>query len=341
MNTLKVGIIGSGFMGQTYARAVQTLVEGTDLAGVACGSRAPALAEEYQVPCFATPEELFAGADVDLVCIATPHAQHGEQALAAALAGKHLLIDKPMATTVEACDAILSACQEQDLKCSVTFTLRNRVGFAKAKEVLDSGALGRVLQIRTWQIVPEGMGVVPAWQMLPENVGLLLGHGIHNIDAVRVLAGQEIASVFAKCRTLSDAPVEGTSDLLLTLEDGTTHYVFCSFELRKPGFPRSEVGARVACEKGLIDIDPYKETRIAYDGGEWETLAVQPPIDWAGQGFLDPNRLASYAALLQDLVDSVHEDRAPQTTGKDGRQAVAAVLAAYESSTTGKEIRLH
>jgi len=337
---LGVGLIGSGFMGATFARTVTTMVDGLRLAGVAGGTRAPGLAAEYGVPCFPSYEDLVASADVDLVCVGTPHACHGEQALAAARAGKHVLIDKPMACTVEDCDAILDACQSSGVKCSVNFTQRNRIGFAKGKELIDSGRMGRVLEIRTYQIVPDGMHAVPKWQMDRENIGLLFGHGIHNIDGVRALTGQEIRSVFAKCRTLTGAPVEGTSDVLLTMADGGVHYVFCSFEVHKPGFPRSQVCARIVCENGLIDMDPYDETRVSYDGGEWETLAVQPPIDWAGGGFLDPNRLESYAGLIQDLVDAIRDDRQPNVTGWDGRQAVAAALAAYESSRTGKEILL-
>jgi len=338
---LGVGVIGSGFMGKTYARTVQTMVEGARLAGVAEGSRAPELAREYGVSLFPSFEDLAASDEVDLVCVGTPHALHASHALAAIRAGKHVLIDKPMACCVADCDAILEACRAQGVKCSITFTQRRRIGFAKAKEVIDSGRLGKVLEIRTYQIVAEGMAALPKWQMKPENIGVLFGHGIHNFDAIRALTGQEIAAVFAKCRSLSGAPVEGTSDVLLTMADGSVHYLFCSFELRKPGFPRSEVGTRIACEGGLIDIDAYRETRISVDGAPWETLAVQPPIDWAGKGFLDVNRLQGFAAIVQDLVDSIREDRSPAITGWDGRQAVAAALAAYESSQTGREVLLN
>ena len=217
---LGVGIIGSGFMGQTYAKTVRDFVEGAQVVAVSGGSRARKLAGDYGVACLDSYEALVARDDIDLVCVATPHACHGEQAIAAAEAGKHLLIDKPMACSVEDCDAILAACRARNLRSSVTFTQRYRIGFAQALEALGRGELGRVLEIRTWQLVPEGMGVVPAWQMQPENVGLLLGHGVHNLDAVRCLTGREIASVFAKCRTLGGAPVEGTSDLLVTTADG-------------------------------------------------------------------------------------------------------------------------
>jgi UDP-N-acetyl-2-amino-2-deoxyglucuronate dehydrogenase len=338
--SLGVGLIGSGFMGHTYARVASTMVDGVHVAGVAVGSRGPDLAKEYGVPFFDSYEALVASDDVDVVCIGTPHAQHAENALAALRAGKHVLIDKPMATTLEDCDAIVNESGERGLKCSVMFTQRNRVGFRAAKELIASGRVGRVMQIRTYQMVPNGMNVVPKWQMKPENVGLLLGHGIHNFDLIRALTGSEFASVFAKCRTMTNAPVEGTTDAIVTMQDGTVHYLFCSFELPKPGFPRSEIAARVICEKGLIDLDPYDEARVAYEDAAWGILAKQPPIDWAGQGYLDPNRLQTYAAMLQELVNAIREDREPAVTAWDGRQAVAAALAAYESSKLGREVAL-
>jgi phthalate 4,5-cis-dihydrodiol dehydrogenase len=334
------GIIGAGFMGATYARTVETQVNGATLKAAAGGSRAPDLAKEYGVTHYDDWRDLIADDDLGMVLIATPHAAHGEEALAAAEAGKHLLIDKPMADSVETCDAILAACREKNLKCAITWTQRNRIGFTKSKELIDSGRLGKVQHIRTTHVVAEGIGNVPAWQRDPANIGTLFGHGVHNFDLIRKLTGREIVSVFAKCRTLSGAPVEATSDVLVTMDDGTVHYVLCSFELCKPGFPRTEYGARIACENGLIDLDTYNETRVSTEGGKWEVLAVQPEIDWAGNGFLDPVRLETYAGILQDLVDAIAEDREPEASGWDGRQAVAAAMAAYESSRTGKEIEL-
>ena len=87
------------------------------------------------------------------------------------------------------------------------------------------------------------------------------------------------------------------------------------------------------------DLDAYGELRIATDG-KWEVALVQEPIDWQGKGFLDPVRLESYTLQCQDFIDAIVEGRPPAVTGWDGRQAVAAALAAYESSDTGKEVVL-
>jgi predicted dehydrogenase len=339
--SLGIGIVGAGFMGQTYARTISTLVQGARITAIACGSRAPDLAEEYGVPAEPSLEALLARKDVHAVCIATPHARHGDEALAAARARKHILIDKPMATTVVACDAILAACKERNLRCDITFSQRHRICNVETKRILDSGVLGSVRTIHSIQVVPNGMKSAPNWQLLSENIGVLMGHGIHNIDHVRWVTGKEVVKVFAKLRTFErDCPVDGTSDVVLTLADGTVCTIFCSFEVPAPGIPRTGGATQIACEKGNIDSDWYGELRVTKNGGPWEVVAKQDPIDWAGKGFLDPVRLNTYGTVIQNLVDDIRADKGAGGTGWDGRQAVAVAAAAYESSRTGQEISL-
>jgi predicted dehydrogenase len=286
-------------------------------------------------------EDLLALEGLDAVFIATPHHMHATQSLAAAEVGKHLLVEKPMACTVEECDSIIEACEERNLKCSIGFSQRTRVCNKKAKDLLDSGKIGKIQQIRTYQTVPGGMPNLPSWQSDEENMGTLFGHGIHNFDMIRWLTGQEIETVYAKCRSLDGVgKTEGTSDVLMTLSDGATAYFLCTFQISAPGFSRSQFAVRAVCERGLLDIDAYGEAKATVGGGRWETIAVQEPIDWAGKGFLDPVRLEAYVAHVGDFLASIREDRPPAITGWDGRQAVAAALAAYESSRTGREVRL-
>ncbi len=317
------------------------MVKNVRAVAVAGGSRAPRLAKEYGLEVEASVEALVAREDVDLVCVATPHALHGPEALTAAKAGKHLLIDKPMATTVAACDAILEACVEHGLRCEVMYTQRNRVCNVATKRLLDSGELGKVLHMHNVQVVPEGMKTVPRWQLDRDNVGILLGHGIHNIDQARWFTRQEIAQVFAKVRAFDpDYEVDSTSDVVLTMEDGTVCTIFCSFEIPSPGFPRTGGATQTVCERGLIENDWYGDLRVSRDGADWEVIASQPPIDWAGKGFLDPVRLETYATTLQRLVDDIRAGKPAGGTGWDGRQAVAVALAAYKSSETGRAIEL-
>ena len=340
MSGLGIGILGSGFMGRTYAETLTKYCKRVKVWAVAVGSRAGQLAADYGLALEPSADSLIARKDVQLVFIATPHHVHAEQAIAAARAGKHVMLEKPMACTVADCDAILAACKASKVRCSIGFTQRTRICNIKAKQIIDQGQIGRVQQIASMQVNAGGVGTLPKWQSDAANLGTLFGHGIHNFDQIRWLTGQEIRTVYAKSGSFEpQVQIEGSSMVLMMLTDGAFASLWCTFQVPKPCFPRAQFAARVVGEKGLIDLDAYGELRAAIDG-EWKVIEVQSPIDWAGKGFLDPVRLESYTRQCQDVIDAVLEGREPAVTGWDGRQAVAAALAAYESAKTGREVVL-
>jgi predicted dehydrogenase len=335
-----VGIIGSGFMGRTYSETISKYCRRAALRAVTGGSRAEELARDYGMAREPSVEALLGRNDIHAVLIATPHHLHAEQALAAAAAGKHVLIEKPMACTVAECDAIIAACKTANVQCSIAFSQRTRKCNVRAKQIIDEGGIGRILQIQEFALVPTGLSGLPKWQSNTENLGTLFGHGIHNFDRIRWLTGQEIRTVFAKCGSLeAGVKVEGTSTVLMTLGDGTTAGLWQSHQIVKPSFPRAQFASWIVGEKGLIDLDAFGELRVATEG-KWRVVETQPPIDWQGQGFLDPVRLETYMRQCQNFIDAAIENRPPPVTGRDGRQAVAAALAAYESSRTGREVVL-
>jgi len=340
MGELGIGMIGSGFMGRTYSETLSRYCRGAVLRAVTGGTRAEQLAADYGLAREPSLDALLARPDVDAIFIATPHHLHAGQALAAARAGKHMLIEKPMACTVADCDAILAACAAAGVRCSIAFSQRTRICNMKAKELIDKGAIGRILQIKELSLVATGLGGLPAWQSDPENLGTLFGHAIHNLDRIRWLTGQEIRTVYARCGSLDpQARVEGTSQVLMTLAGGAVASLWSSYEVAKPSFPRAQFSAWIVGEKGLMDIDAYGELRVA-SSGAWQVVATQAPVDWQGKGFLDPVRLESYARQCQSFIDAVCAGRQPPVTSWDGRQAVAAALACYESSATGREVTL-
>ena len=340
MTEIGIGMIGSGFMGRTYSETITKFCNRAMLKAVSGGARAQQLAQDYEMALEPSVEALLARDDVSAVFITTPHHLHAGQAIAAANAGKHILLEKPMACTVADCDAIIDACKEKGVSCSIAFSQRTRRCNRKAKQLIDDGAIGRILQFQTTALVSLGFGGLPKWQSDPENLGTLFAHGVHNIDLLRWFTEQEIRTVYGKCGSIEpDTKAEGTSMVLMTLADGTSASVWCSFQVPKPSFPRAQFSAWIIGEKGLMDVDAYGELRLATDG-EWKVVETQEAIDWAGKGFLDPVRLEAYHLQCQDFIDAVADGRPPAITSWDGRQAVAAALAAYESSKTGREIML-
>jgi predicted dehydrogenase len=340
MAEIGIGIIGSGFMGRTYSETIAKRCRRGRLVAVTAGSRAGQLAGDYGMALEPSVESLLARPDIQAVYIATPHHVHYDQAIAAAGAGKHMVIEKPMACTVAECDAVIEACRSAGVHCSIAFTQRNRKCNIRARQLIRDGAIGRIRHIEETALAATGLTGLPRWQSDPQNLGTLFGHAIHNFDRVRWLTGSEIRTVYAKCGSIEpDVQVEASSMVLMTLADGTLAALWACFQVPRPSFPRSQFSCRIIGEKGLIDLDAYGELRLATDG-EWKVVENQEPIDWAGRGFLDPVRLESYTLQCQDFIDAVADRRPPAVTGWDGRQAVAAALAAYESSATGQEIVL-
>jgi predicted dehydrogenase len=133
MDTVGVGMVGSGFMGLTYAEAIARHVTGARLVAVAGGSRAAKLAAEYGVPAEPTVEALLARRDVDAVVLATPDQVRRELTEKAAAAGKHVLAEKPMAPTVADCDAMIAACARAGVTLAVVKTERYRKITRRAK----------------------------------------------------------------------------------------------------------------------------------------------------------------------------------------------------------------
>ena len=339
MNNVRVGILGSGFMGRTNAETVTRYLRGATLVAIAGGSRAAALAAEYRVESEPSVEALLQRKDIDAVLISTPQAAHASEALAAARAGKHILLDKPMATSVEDCDRILEASRASNVKVMIMFGQRFRICNMEARRLVREGAIGRVSMIQEQILASGGLGSLPPWQSLPENYGIFLGHAVHNIDRIRWITGAEIASVSAQVRRDPKTGNEVSTMALLSLTNGVVATLWASWEIPAPAFPRSASSALIAGETGNLDLDAYGELRLGKNNA-WTVVARQEPIDWAGQGSLSPVRMKAYQMQDQEFIDSILEDRTPAVTGEDGRAAVEVATAAYRSAAEGRTIQL-
>lgn len=339
MTTLGVGLIGSGFMGRTNAETVSKYLKHARLAAITGGSRASSIAQEYGVAAEPGVDALLGRKDVDVVMISTPHAAHATQAIAAAEAGKHILLDKPMATSVADCERILAAVKKAGVRLMIMYGQRFRDCNIEAHRLVRSGAIGQVTMIQEMQLAGGGLGSLPPWQSLPENVGILVGHGVHNIDRIRWISGAEIRSVSAQVQRDAQTGVELSSMVLMQLTNGAMATLWASWAIASPAFPHTNSRALIAGTEGNLDLDAYGELRLG-SKNEWAVAAVQPPIDWAGQGALSPVRMEAYRRQHQEFIDAVIEDREPSVTGEDGKAAVAVAEAAYKSAAEGRVIQL-
>lgn len=336
---LNVGIIGSGYMGQTYAECVARYNTGARLAAIAGGSRAPGLAAGYDVPAEPSVEALLGRSDVDAVVITSPQSAHMEQTVAAARAGKHVLVEKPMALSTDQCTAMIDACRAAGVRLSVVKPWRYRGATRGLRQLVQEGRVGKVRMIQLWWLYPKIPFVGKAWFQDPIQGGLFLDAGTHSFDYLRWIAGSEPTRLYATLANYGGQSGPPHSSMTqVRFANGVMATLWLSYEVGTPGWEHTDFRARVVGETGNLDAHGYGALQLGKDD-RWETMYQQPPIDFINRP-MERSRLEAFFAMTQDFIDAVAAGREPPVTGDDGRAAVAMVEAGYRSNEIGQAVAM-
>lgn len=351
---VRIGVSGSGFMGRTHVDAAHKLDSAVPVA-VTGGSRAPGLAADYGIAHESDFRSLAARDDVDAIVIATPHWLHCEEALLAAAAGKHVLVEKPMATSVSDCRQMSEAFGRRQLVLSVGYHQRFRETNRRTRQLIQSGAIGQVRCIQMSALfdiqamrTDEGFGGTWDWWKDPRSLAHLINSAPHNIDLLRWWLDDRLTAVTAQCGTFrEDNPNENTTLALLQFAGGAGATFWSSSVLPSPGFAGEDFRFRIMGDEGIIDLAPFDKLQLGRDG-HMETICEQPPVghDDSNAAFA-MNRMQAYCDQMQAFVETIrHSNESPEPahrgegTPADGEAGVAAVLAMLESSRQGTTIRL-
>jgi predicted dehydrogenase len=343
MQTLGVGMIGSGFMGLTYSEVVARHAKGCHLAAISGGKRAEKLAAEYDVPHAETVDALLQRQDVQAVVLATPDQDRLELTEKAAAAGKHVLAEKPMAPTVAECDAMIAACAKAGVNLGVVKTERYRKLTLKAKQLIDEGTLGPVRMLRTVSAFPVSLTRQlfdeRPWMSDPRGGGLFMGMASHNADFLRWLSGKNAVKVFAQATTYSDLPAPALSVMAqIVFEDGIMAQMWITSEVPEPSLPSSEVRFQVIGQEAMLDLENFEYLDLG-KGDKWERVLTPERFDYLKEP-KSPIRLFPHIGVIQDFIDSIHERRPPRVGGAEGRAAVEMCEACLISARTGEVVTL-
>ncbi len=333
-------MIGSGGWARWYGEAMQDS-DKAKLVAVAGGTRAPKYAEDFGIALEESVEKLCEREDVDLVVICSPHGLHADHAVIAAERGKHILVEKPMATTVEECDRMIEAAKRHKVKLMVAHSRRYFPLVRRAKELLDAGEIGRIVMMR--QLFchnARGFGERPGhWMSDPKlSVGFFLGYGCHQLDYTIWLVGSRVRAVMAQFGNYwGEGPIEKCGALFLLFENGvySTMWEFCDMpkELSDwPPFPEFGEVNEIVGERGLMLLRPYQRLEVRKDGG-WEKILELPREE------ADPIR-TFLRQEVEDLIEAIVNDTEPPITGEEGKHVVEVICAAYESARTGRAVEL-
>lgn len=327
---IRWGVIGAG--GFADRRSIPGLKEAEDAVLQAVMvrdlDRAKVLADKHGAQeYYDSVEGLLSSEKVDAVYIATPVYLHREHTVAAAECGKHVLCEKPMAGTIEECQEMIETCRANGVKLAIGYMMRFRAHHRKAKELINGGTLGQIIEARAQNHLwyPDVPG---AWRQDPElgGGGSLADVGSHCIDLLRFLLG-EVVEVMAVTDTIVFSyPVEDTALTILKFEDGAQGIVDASFALPYRQCPLEVYGTKGALLV-LRALGPFTDPDMklySEEGGE------EIHVPWVN----------AYTAEFEDFGHCIEAGREPAVTGQDGLRITRIMAAAYESARTGTTVKL-
>ncbi|MEX2542908.1 MAG: Gfo/Idh/MocA family oxidoreductase [Trueperaceae bacterium] len=323
---MKAGIIGAGFFGEKHAVAMKAA--GVDLVA-ACRTNMDALrplAQEFDFEAYTDYDLLLSDPRVEAVVIATPHATHGQIAVAAAQAGKHILLEKPMAVSLAECDEILATVEGRGVTLMLGHVTRFSRAFRLAKAMIEAGDLGapvagHAVMRKRW-FEPNRR----QWHLDREQGGgVLLTGGIHAVDRLHWLIGSPVTSVSAQFDTsFHEQRADDHGVMFFRYESGaagTVHSV--GYDNGAP-----EHGTEITCTNGVIRIHSVEGVSVGQDE-VWTKLPESGSAHWADEALV---------LEWQEFQRAVATGTRPAITGRDARHVMASLFAAEESSRLGLEV---
>ncbi|MGC8836876.1 MAG: Gfo/Idh/MocA family protein [Anaerolineae bacterium] len=323
---LTVGLIGAGQAGQRHAQAFARLGESVRIVGVADAdeARAQALASACKAQAFTDYRALLEKRP-EAVLISLPHHLHREAGLAAAEAGAHILMEKPLAHTLDDARALVEACREHRVRLAVGFVHRYRMEFQEAHRLIAAGEIGAVTAVVDVFGLSGGTHVPGwVWERRLSGGGILLYSGIHSVDWQRWLVGSEVVEVFCRVATFTVGP-DVEDSLVGTLS-----------------FASGALGALVGNQPGY-PVEPRTRLTEIYGTQGCIRLRVGERLDLCREDrayHLEVGRDDPFVAQACEFVAAVREGRDPWISGEDGLRAQEICEAMYRSARENRLVAL-
>lgn len=342
---MQVGIIGCGRISQERHIPEYLANPNVTLAGYTDFNRARAqgLAEKFGGKAYESVETLLADPAIDAVSVCTANNTHAQITIQALAAGKHVLCEKPMAITLEECEAMVAAAKRSGKKLMIDQNQRFAGAHQKARQLLQRGTIGRVLTFRTtfghggpetWSIDPG----VNSWffDRKKAAMGAMADLGIHKTDLIQFLLGQRVTATTAHICTLDkrDATgqligVDDNAVCIYEMEQGAVGTMTASWTYYA-GEDNSTVLYGTKGEMRIYDEPGYSIT-VTLKSGEKALYQVDQ---------IQTNEHQTKSGIIDAFVQAVTQEEEPKITGESVLSAMRAVFASIESSETGRRVEI-
>jgi predicted dehydrogenase len=284
--------------------------------------------------------ELIHNPDIDALVICAPTGLHAELAVAALENGKHVFIEKPIATTLLDARRVIDAASASGLTAMVGYSRRLHPLYLQAKRMIAGDELGRVHAIQSAFCEPISSNEMSEWRKKrSEGGGVLLDLGSHHFDLVRWFLDDDVASV--ACSTECDPSDEHTAQVSLAMNGGTTVQSFFSFRTARADY------LEFIGERGTLLLDRHRPSlglrvarRWGYGTRRQVVMPDPPAAKWRLRRLTSPSYEPSYANAIQSFVDAIHGKPCTGATLADAARSLDVVLAAEESARTDSRISL-
>lgn len=314
MKKLGVAVIGTGQWGKNHARVYKELPS-TELVAI-CDvnvERAKALATQYGVKAYSDSTQMLKDKAIEAVNVCTWSTMLAKEALKALKAGKHVLVEKPMATNPHQADKLVKTAKESGLHLTVGFLMRFIPGLQCIRESVESKKIGELVcatakRVSQW---PERIG----------DIGVVKDTAIHDIDVMRFISGEDPLSVYAKMGSMRIKKFEDYAHIMLTYKDGKSAFIESNWLT-----PYKTRSLTVTGSDSIMRLDYITQDLWI----EQQKESVQPRYP-----FQEPLK-----AELQHFVDCIVEKKKPLVTGEDGVRALQIATAAMQSSAKNRAIQL-
>jgi predicted dehydrogenase len=338
---MNVGILGGGNISESHLKAALE-IDGVEVSAV-CGQnrqKVEALANICQATTYIDTAEFLKHRPMDLVAIGSPSGIHAEQGIAAAGAGLHVLVEKPIDISTERADQLISACARANRKLGIFFQDRVAPDSRRLKRMIDSGGLGDVLLATAhvkWYRPPDYYGDSRwrgTWEL--DGGGALMNQAIHTVDLLLWLLG-DVRQVTALTRTqLHEIEVEDTAVAILDFESGALG----TFEASTSAYPGQPRKLFVSGSEGTVSLEHDKI--VAIDLHSAHETDSKPEATGRNLSESSPvvSDVTGHREIIRDFIEAIELDRPPLCDGFEARRSVELVEAIYRSAREGVPVAL-
>ena len=339
---INFALVGCGRISKRHSELLgENQIAGAQLVAV-CDkivSKAQVIADKYSIPAYSCLHDMMKAEKIDVVVVLTESGLHAQHTIELAPYGAHVVVEKPMALTLDDADAMIEACDKHGVKLFVVKQNRFNVPIVQLREALDQGRFGKLIMgtIRVRWCRPQAYYDQDSWRgTWVYDGGVLTNQASHHVDLLEWMMG-DVESVFAKSKNaLADIEAEDTAVVILKFRNGALGVIEATTAIRPKDLEGSIsiLGETGSVEVGGFAVNEMKTWNFSESKGAddnvIEKYSVNPPNVY---GF-------GHQAYYEHVVDCLRNKTPQLVDGLQGRKSLELINAIYESIETGQEVSL-